>query len=110
MSELVTMTLKIPTNLKEKIRVSALEAEHSLSADVCARLAKSFDSKGPEDHPNDDSNDTTQHGDLIDNQNTQEQRQDSQLSEKELRDIRKMLSTKNKKTKNKEGRGKVIEG
>lgn len=96
MNELVTMTLKISTDLKEKIKVLALEAEHSLSSEVCTRLAKSFENQGKDDNGNIDSNEIKRRGHQIDNQNTQEQRRDSQLSPKELRDIRKMLLAKNK--------------
>ncbi|MCC3701500.1 hypothetical protein [Rouxiella badensis] len=42
MSEISTLTIKIPLALKEQIREAALQGEHSLSAEVCARLEESF--------------------------------------------------------------------
>lgn len=42
MSEISTLSIKIPAALKEQIRDAALSGEHSLSAEVCARLEKSF--------------------------------------------------------------------
>lgn len=42
MSEITTLTIKIPAELKELIKLAAAEAQHSLSAEVWARLEKSF--------------------------------------------------------------------
>lgn len=40
MSEISTLTIKIPLELKEKIKAIALEKQLSLSAEVCERLRK----------------------------------------------------------------------
>lgn len=42
MSEISTLTIKIPLALKEKIRAAAAENEFSLSVEVCQRLESSF--------------------------------------------------------------------
>lgn len=42
MSEISTLTIKIPLELKEKIRAAAAENEFSLSVEVCQRLESSF--------------------------------------------------------------------
>lgn len=42
MSEISTLTIKIPLELKEKIKAAALEKQFSLSTEVCERLEKSF--------------------------------------------------------------------
>lgn len=40
MSEISTLTIKIPLELKEKIKAAALEKQFSLSTEVCERLEK----------------------------------------------------------------------
>lgn len=42
MSEISTLTIKIPLELKEKIKAAALEKQFSLSTEVCERLEKKF--------------------------------------------------------------------
>ncbi len=42
MSEISSLSLKIPQELKEQIKAVALENQVSISAEVAARLAKSF--------------------------------------------------------------------
>ncbi|SUI87576.1 Uncharacterised protein [Serratia quinivorans] len=43
MSEISTLTIKIPLELKEKIRAIAADNQLSLSAEVCQRLENSFE-------------------------------------------------------------------
>lgn len=90
MSDTTNLTIKIPLELKEKIKASALETHVTLSAEVCGRLEKSFEINtvglGPE-------------ADLIDNQHTEEQTAAALLSHKELRKIRQLLQESNDKLK-----------
>jgi len=82
MSEISTLTIKIPVELKEHIRAAAAQAEHSLSAEVCQRLEQSFKEKGkkaakaPEDE--------------IDNQHTSENTEPA-LTQKEIKKLRTLL-------------------
>lgn len=85
MSEISSLSLKIPQDLKEKIKAAALENEVSLSAEVCARLVKSFDI---EEHAHD-----VDEADVIDNQNTEEI-VEQPLTAKEIKKLRQLLKGK----------------
>ncbi|MGM3176131.1 hypothetical protein [Dickeya lacustris] len=85
MSEISSLSLKIPQDLKEKIKAAALENEVSLSAEVCARLVKSFDI---EEHAHD-----VDEADAIDNQNTEEI-VEQPLTAKEIKKLRQLLKGK----------------
>ena len=85
MSEISTLTIKIPLELKEKIRAIAADNQLSLSAEVCQRLENSFDlptkvaKKSAELH----------HGE-IDNQEVEEEIEQP-LNQKELKKLRQLL-------------------
>ncbi|CAI0821037.1 Arc family DNA-binding protein [Serratia proteamaculans] len=85
MSEISTLTIKIPLELKEKIRAIAADNQLSLSAEVCQRLENSFDlptkaaKKSTELH----------HGE-IDNQEVEEEIEQP-LNQKELKKLRQLL-------------------
>ncbi|AJI93925.1 hypothetical protein BD65_303 [Yersinia ruckeri] len=88
MSEVSTLTIKIPLELKEKIRAAALEKQFSLSTEVCERLEQSFDvvaksSKGGRKG-------TKAHRAEIDNQGIEEDAEQP-LSQKELKKLRWLL-------------------
>ncbi|SLM63715.1 MULTISPECIES: hypothetical protein [Dickeya] len=85
MSEISSLSLKIPQDLKEKIKAAALENEVSLSAEVSARLLKSFDI---EEHADD-----ADAADAIDNQNTEEITEQP-LTAKEIKKLRQLLKGK----------------
>lgn len=82
MSEISTLTIKIPLELKEKIKAAALEKQFSLSTEVCERLAQSFeaDIKGSISS----SKNAKLHHDEIDNQGVEEI-SEQPLSQKELK-------------------------
>ncbi|TPG62481.1 Arc family DNA-binding protein [Ewingella americana] len=82
MSEISTLTIKIPVELKEQIRAAAAEAEHSLSVEVCARLEESFS------HKEKKSAKASEHD--IDNQHTSENAEPA-LTQKELKKLRTLL-------------------
>lgn len=85
MSEISTLTIKIPVALKEKIKAIALENQLSLSAEVCQRLEDSFDlpvTSGKKIAP--------LHHDEIDNQGIVEEFEQP-LSQKELKKLRQLL-------------------
>lgn len=88
MSEISTLTIKIPLELKEKIKAAALERQFSLSTEVCERLEKSFEvdvksSKGSR-------KDAKLHHSEIDNQGVEEI-SEQPLSQKELKKLRQLL-------------------
>ncbi|MCL2898591.1 hypothetical protein [Brenneria tiliae] len=84
MSEISSLSLKIPLDLKEKIKAAALENEVSISAEVTTRLLRSFDkgNKAPAST-------------AVDNQHTEEAVED-RLTEKEIKKIRALLKDKAK--------------
>ncbi|CAI0721965.1 Arc family DNA-binding protein [Serratia ficaria] len=87
MSEISTLTIKIPLELKEKIRAAAADNEFSLSAEVCQRLENSFAAsskaaKKPAELQHDE----------IDNQGIEEQNEQP-LSQKELKKLRQLLKS-----------------
>ncbi|AAM85632.1 hypothetical protein CQP30_01735 [Yersinia pestis] len=88
MSEISTLTIKIPLELKEKIKAAALEKQFSLSTEVCERLAQSFeaDIKGSISS----SKNAKLHHDEIDNQGVEEI-SEQPLSQKELKKLRQLL-------------------
>ncbi|AHG18243.1 regulatory protein [Chania multitudinisentens RB-25] len=85
MSEISTLTIKIPLELKEKIKAAALENDHSLSAEVCKRLESSFQVP---DKPS--KKQVALHHDEIDSQHTEEENEQP-LSQKELKKLRLLL-------------------
>lgn len=92
MSEISSLSLKIPQELKEQIKAAALENQVSISAEVAARLAKSFDIAAK------DSVDADQTD--VDNQHTEEV-VEQPLSQKELKKIRQLIKDKGKSTSKK---------
>ncbi|AHK21259.1 hypothetical protein [Yersinia similis] len=88
MSEISTLTIKIPLELKEKIKTAALEKQFSLSTEVCERLAQSFeaDIKGSKGS----SKNAKLHHSEIDNQDVEEI-SEQPLSQKELKKLRQLL-------------------
>lgn len=94
MSEISTLTIKIPLELKEKIKAAALEKEFSLSAEVCERLEASFEV----DVKNSKSSrkDAKLHHSEIDNQGVEEI-SEQPLSQKELKKLRQLLKAPQKK-------------
>ncbi|KFK94516.1 MULTISPECIES: Arc family DNA-binding protein [unclassified Serratia (in: enterobacteria)] len=95
MSEISTLTIKIPLELKEKIKAIALENELSLSAEVCKRLEDSFQ---PPSKPS--KKQAAPHQDDIDNQGTEEE-SEQPLSQKELKKLRQLLKGGVKSSKKK---------
>ncbi|WP_186379303.1 hypothetical protein [Yersinia massiliensis] len=90
MSETSTLTIKIPLELKEKIKAAALEKQFSLSTEVCERLEKSFevDVKNTKGSRKDSK---LHHGEIdIDNQGVEEI-SEQPLSQKELKKLRQLL-------------------
>lgn len=90
MSDTTNLTIKIPLELKDKIKLAAQETQVSLSAEVCARLEKSFAMSTAS---------SEQDAGLIDNQNTEEQTVEEPLSHKELKKIRQLLQDSNDRLK-----------
>lgn len=82
MSEISTLTIKIPVELKELIRAAAAESERSLSAEVCERLEESFAPKGKK------AAKTAEHE--IDSQHTSEHTEPA-LTAKEIKKLRTLL-------------------
>ncbi len=82
MSEITTLTIKIPVELKEQIRAAAADAGHSLSAEVGARLEESFSHKGKKNAK------ATEHD--VDNQHTSEAIEGA-LTQKEIKKLRTLL-------------------
>ncbi|MFI8417006.1 Arc family DNA-binding protein [Serratia sp. NPDC078593] len=91
MSEISTLTIKIPLELKEKIKAAALENQHSLSAEVCQRLESSVVATTPSDKAAAKKSANLHHSD-IDNQETEEAIEQP-LSQKELKKLRQLLKT-----------------
>ncbi|MCW2478190.1 Arc family DNA-binding protein [Candidatus Symbiopectobacterium sp. NZEC135] len=87
MSEISSLSLKIPQELKEQIKAAALENQVSISAEVAARLAKSFAIVAK------DSVDAEQED--VDSQHTEEV-VEQPLSQKELKKIRQLIKDKSK--------------
>ncbi len=82
MSEISTLTIKIPLALKEQIKAMALENQLSLSAEVCQRLEHSFEVPAKASKKA-----APLHHDDIDNQGTEEE-VEQPLSQKELKKLR----------------------
>ncbi|WP_113627761.1 hypothetical protein [Pectobacterium peruviense] len=92
MSEISSLSLKISPELKEKIKAAALENEVSLSAEVSARLLKSFDESQQSSELSPES---------VDSQGTQEVGAEAPLTQKELKKLRELLKGKSKVTSKK---------
>ena len=88
MSEISTLTIKIPLELKEKIKAAALEKQFSLSTEVCERLEKSFE--GDVKSSKTSRKDAKLHHGEIDNQGVEEI-SEQPLSQKELKKLRQLL-------------------
>ncbi|CNH09582.1 hypothetical protein [Yersinia pekkanenii] len=88
MSEISTLTIKIPLELKEKIKAAALEKQFSLSTEVCERLEKSFEIEVKNSKNN--RKDAKLHHGEIDNQGVEEI-SEQPLSQKELKKLRQLL-------------------
>lgn len=84
MSEISSLSLKIPQELKEQIKAAALENGVSISAEVAARLAKSFDVTSEDKHDADE---------IVDSQHTEEM-VEQPLTQKEIKKIRQLLKGK----------------
>lgn len=84
MSEISTLTIKIPLALKEQIKASALEKQLSLSAEVCQRLENSF---APAVKSGKKS--AAPRHEEVDNQDIEEVEQP--LNQKELKKLRQLL-------------------
>ncbi|MDG0801146.1 hypothetical protein [Pectobacterium polaris] len=91
MSEISSLSLKISPELKEKIKAAALENEVSISAEVSARLLRSFD----ESHQAELSSES------VDSQGTEEVGAEVPLTQKELKKVRELLKGKSKATSKK---------
>ncbi|MBG6244553.1 hypothetical protein CS369_06675 [Candidatus Symbiopectobacterium sp. 'North America'] len=87
MSEIYSLSLKILQELKEQIKAVALENQVSISAEVAARLAKSFTIAAK------DSVDAEQAD--VDNQHM-EKIVEQPFSQKELKKIRQLIKDKSK--------------
>ncbi|ACX88585.1 hypothetical protein F6Q07_08940 [Pectobacterium parmentieri] len=92
MSEISSLSLKISPELKEKIKAAALENEVSISAEVSARLLRSFD----ESHLTSDLS-----SESVDSQGTEEVGTEAPLTQKELKKLRELLKGKSKVTSKK---------
>ncbi|MDX5627347.1 MULTISPECIES: hypothetical protein [unclassified Brenneria] len=86
MSEISSLSLKIPVDLKEKIKAAALEKGVSISAEVSARLLQSF---------GDDGKANSSSAEAVDNQDIKEG-EDVPLTPKEIKKIRALLKDKTK--------------
>lgn len=95
MSEISTLTIKIPLALKEQIKAIALENQLSLSAEVCQRLEDSFAVPAKTSKKA-----APLHHDDIDNQGTEEEIEQP-LSQKELKKLRQLLKGGVKSSKKK---------
>ncbi|RLM17720.1 hypothetical protein BIY29_18980 [Brenneria alni] len=91
MSEISSLSLKIPSDLKEKIKAAALENGVSISAEVSARLLQSFD---------DSDKSYALSSEEVDNQDTEEV-SEAQLTHKEIKKIRALLKDKAKSSSKK---------
>ncbi|CAM3309592.1 Arc-like DNA binding domain-containing protein [Yersinia entomophaga] len=88
MSEVSTLTIKIPLELKEKIKAAALEKQFSLSSEVCERLEQSFNPAAKNAKAG--RKDGKTHHSEIDNQGIEEI-SEQPLSQKELKKLRQLL-------------------
>jgi len=99
MSETANLTIKLPLELKERLRTLAANNSVSMSAEISARLAQSLDGDSeeaakPQKHKEHDSAD-------VDNQHTQEITEEP-FSSGEVKKLRALLNaTSKKKTKKK---------
>ncbi len=94
MSEITTLTIKIPAELKELIKNAAADAQHSLSAEVWARLEKSFathDEKSVDDKKGKKVVKAEEPEIEVDNQHLGEHTEPA-LTQKELKKLRQLLS------------------
>ncbi|MGE4799748.1 hypothetical protein [Yersinia hibernica] len=94
MSEISTLTIKIPLELKEKVKAAALEKQFSLSTEVCERLEKSFAVEVKNSKSS--RKDAKLHHSEIDNQGVEEI-SELPLSQKELKKLRQLLKAPQKK-------------
>ncbi|WP_304164752.1 hypothetical protein [Lonsdalea britannica] len=85
MNEISSLSLKITHELKERIKAAASANGVSISAEVSARLLRSFEPELSD----------TQQADAIDNQHTEELLEQP-LSAKELKKLRQLIKEKNK--------------
>lgn len=88
MSEISTLTIKIPLELKEKIKAAALEKQFSLSTEVCERLEQSFEVEVKSSKSS--RKEAKLHHSEIDNQDVEEV-SEQPLSQKELKKLRQLL-------------------
>ncbi|OWF77288.1 hypothetical protein B4900_16915 [Yersinia rohdei] len=88
MSEISTLTIKIPLELKEKIKAAALEKQFSLSTEVCERLVKSFEVDVKNSKAS--RKEAKLHHSEIDNQSVEEI-SEQPLNQKELKKLRQLL-------------------
>lgn len=88
MSEISTLTIKIPLELKEKIKAAALEKQFSLSTEVCERLEQSFEFEVKNSKSS--RKEAKLHHSEIDNQGVEEV-SEQPLSQKELKKLRQLL-------------------
>ncbi|EEP91353.1 hypothetical protein CV016_20825 [Yersinia kristensenii] len=88
MSEISTLTIKIPLELKEKIKAAALEKQFSLSTEVCERLEQSFEVEVKSSKSS--RKEAKLHHSEIDNQGVEEV-SEQPLSQKELKKLRQLL-------------------
>ncbi|MEE8728237.1 MAG: hypothetical protein SOI28_01335 [Rahnella inusitata] len=95
MSEITTLTVKISVELKELIKNAAAEAEHSLSAEVAARLEASFT---PGAHKGKKAAKATEHD--IDNQHLAEESEPA-LTAKEIKKLRTLINARKASSKKK---------
>ncbi|WP_162527030.1 hypothetical protein [Yersinia canariae] len=94
MSEISTLTIKIPLELKEKIKAAALEKQFSLSTEVCERLEQSFEVDVKSSKSS--RKEAKLHHSEIDNQGVEEI-SEQPLSQKELKKLRQLLKAPQKK-------------
>ncbi|CNF57643.1 hypothetical protein [Yersinia kristensenii] len=90
MSEISTLTIKIPLELKEKIKAAALEKQFSLSTEVCERLEQSFEVEVEVKSSKSSRKEAKLHHSEIDNQGVEEV-SEQPLSQKELKKLRQLL-------------------
>lgn len=98
MSEISTLNIKIPHELKEKIRAVAADNQRSLSAEVCQRLEDSF--AAPPKAERIAKQAAKLHHGVIDNQGIEEEIEQP-LNQKELKKLRQLLKTAAKTGKKK---------
>ncbi|MFP1721785.1 hypothetical protein ACLEEB_09610 [Lonsdalea quercina] len=87
MNDISSLSLKIAHGLKERIKAAAAENGVTISAEVSARLLRSFESEGSD----------AQQANAIDNQHTEE-RVEQPLSAKELKKLRQLIKGKSKES------------